>query len=85
MLGQNLKRIREARGFSQSELARLIGLTPQAINQIESGKRWPREETAKALAAALGCTLSDLYGTPATEPPVTEQTPLPQQVAIAAA
>jgi transcriptional regulator with XRE-family HTH domain len=69
MFGQNLKRLRVKRGLSQVGLAELCGLTSQAVNQIEKGKRWPREERATALAAALGCPLADLYGAPAVASP----------------
>lgn len=38
LFGDRLRTAREAAGLSQSELARLVGVTPQAIQAIEAGK-----------------------------------------------
>jgi transcriptional regulator with XRE-family HTH domain len=52
---QNLKRIREAAGLGQAELARRAGLTPGAVCNLEHARRSdPRYSTVVALAAALG-------------------------------
>ena len=48
-----IKELREAAGLSQSELARRVGVTPQAVQQLEDGKvRDPRYIVA--LAEILG-------------------------------
>jgi len=50
---EKIRELREARGLSQSELARRVGVTPQAIQQLEDGKvRDPRYIVA--LAEILG-------------------------------
>lgn len=57
------KSVAEARinaGFSQSELARLAGLSRQTLNQIESHGVSPRIDNAVALARALGLTVESL-------------------------
>lgn len=49
-----IKELREYQGLTQSELARLSGLTPAAISQIESSKRVPTLKTFKKISDALG-------------------------------
>lgn len=56
----NIASIRIHKGFSQNELARLVGLTGSAISQYESGKRKPNIDTLKKIAQALNCTVDDL-------------------------
>jgi transcriptional regulator with XRE-family HTH domain len=46
-------RIRETAGLSQSELARLVGVTPAAISRWEAGERTPSGESAVSYAKAL--------------------------------
>lgn len=53
---------RERRGMPQSELARLAGISRQALFQIESGAAFPRVDTAMRIARALGCAVEDLFG-----------------------
>ncbi len=59
------KKIREARikrGWSQSQLAKVIGKTPAAIHLIESGKIGGLPGTIKAIADALNLPMDDLIG-----------------------
>jgi putative transcriptional regulator len=52
---ENLKRLREAKGLSQDELAREIGVTPQTISRIERGVTIdPEPATMRALAKFFG-------------------------------
>ncbi len=44
---------REARGVSQANLARLTGLRPNTISDLESGKSYPDWHTLSRLAYAL--------------------------------
>ena len=48
---------REARGMSQSELARAAGLQPSAIAHFEAGRRKPSFDNVHALSRAL-CPVS---------------------------
>ena len=50
----NVRHAREARGWSRAELAARSSLSEQAVWQLESARRWPREETILAIARALG-------------------------------
>ncbi|MFN3523375.1 MAG: helix-turn-helix transcriptional regulator [Phenylobacterium sp.] len=50
-----LQSIREARGLSVAELARRVGVTPQEIGYLETGKRQLTVTWLKRLAAVLDC------------------------------
>jgi HTH-type transcriptional regulator/antitoxin HigA len=52
--GEYLKDELETRGWSQVELAEILGRSPRVVSEIISGKRAISPETAKGLAAALG-------------------------------
>jgi predicted ATPase/DNA-binding XRE family transcriptional regulator len=52
--GAHLKRLREAAGFTQEELATIAGLSVHAVSSLERGqRRRPQLDTLRALAAAL--------------------------------
>lgn len=61
-----LKRMREARGWTQEQLAEITGLNARTVQRVEaSGKAAP--ETGMALASVLDCSLADLQtGAPPT-------------------
>jgi transcriptional regulator with XRE-family HTH domain len=59
-LGSALRAIRLQRHLSQSELARLAGVSPSAVSQAERGQRGLSLETLLDLTARLGITLDEL-------------------------
>ncbi len=60
-VGQEIKRLREARGWIQAKLAVEAGMAPSAVNQIENGKRSPSASSLNKLAGALGVEVADLF------------------------
>ena len=61
MVSENLKRIREAKGYSKLRLARETGLSARAIEHIEYEKTTnPQLNTLIRLAKALGVSVADL-------------------------
>lgn len=58
--------LREAVGWSQSELARQARVTSAAISQIEKGDRMPSLIVMRKLADALNVSISELGGEKAT-------------------
>lgn len=54
----NLKKLREAKLMSKSELARLAGVSAVTIDRIERGEDC-RVETKRKIILALGFTLTD--------------------------
>ncbi|MFI6811843.1 helix-turn-helix domain-containing protein [Nonomuraea sp. NPDC050328] len=69
-LGRHVRRLREARGLSLSELARRAGLGKATLSGIENGTRNPTLETLWAITAQFGVPLTallegqgEVYGT----------------------
>lgn len=59
-VGENLRRIRNARKLSQEMLARKSTVSQSAISAIEREEKAPTASTLTLLAKALGCVPSDL-------------------------
>ena len=62
-LGEGLRRVREQRGLSQTEMAALAGVTASAISQAEGGHRGLALDTVLTLAEALEVPLDELLAT----------------------
>lgn len=60
--GERIKRRREELGYSQTDLARMIGVSPPAVSQFESGTRFPSSSVLVRLADALKVTMEYLLG-----------------------
>ena len=52
-IGNRIKQAREQRGMSRSELAALVGVTPNAITNYETGVSCPKAPVLCALFGAL--------------------------------
>jgi transcriptional regulator with XRE-family HTH domain len=65
-LAHNLRRLREARGLSQQQLARLAGLPRPTWGNLESGGANPTLAVLKRAAAALQVSVEELIGPPRT-------------------
>jgi transcriptional regulator with XRE-family HTH domain len=65
-----LKQLRDARGWTQEQLADIAGLNARTVQRIEAGGN-ASAETGMALASALDCPLPELSGpsaAPASQP-----------------
>ena len=60
-VGQEIRRLREAKGWSQPKLAVEAGVAVSGGSQIENGKRNPNSSTLMKLAAALDVEVADLF------------------------
>jgi molybdate-binding protein/transcriptional regulator with XRE-family HTH domain len=69
--GANLRFARQARGFSQQQLASMAGVSRQAVSAVESGHSDPSLRVALALAQALGLSVEELFGPGEPAAPVT--------------
>jgi len=69
--GANLRLARQARGFSQQQLASMAGVSRQAVSAVESGHSDPSLRVALALAQALGLSVEELFGPGEPATPVT--------------
>jgi molybdate-binding protein/transcriptional regulator with XRE-family HTH domain len=68
--GTRLRFSRQARGFSQQQLAGMAGISRQAVSAVESGQSDPSLRVALALAQALGMTVEELFGAESAIPSV---------------
>jgi putative molybdopterin biosynthesis protein len=75
--GARLRLARQARGFSQQQLAGMAGVSRQAVSALEAGHSDPSLRVALALAQALGMTVEELFGPPDPAYPVTAVTVAP--------
>jgi molybdate-binding protein/DNA-binding XRE family transcriptional regulator len=57
----SLKERRKAAGLTQKQLAAQVGLTRQALIQIEAGEYLPNTGASLRLARALGCRVEELF------------------------
>ncbi|MCL5883315.1 MAG: helix-turn-helix domain-containing protein [Actinobacteria bacterium] len=60
LVGSRLRAIREQRGLSQEQLSKRCGIAQESLSRIETGRRDPRTDTLRKIAAGLGITLHDL-------------------------
>ncbi len=60
-LGTRLKDLRTKRGFSQTELAKLVGVTPSSISQIESNLILPSLPALLKVAEVLSVEVSSFF------------------------
>lgn len=60
-IGENIKKLREATGMSQDELARAVGVGQNAISKIEAGTRFPSVITLRNIARVFNVTTDSLY------------------------
>lgn len=70
----NLKTLRLKAGYSQNKLSMLSQVPASKISEYETGKtKFPRVDTAKALATALKCSVDDLINDPEKSSKVNDQ------------
>lgn len=65
-LAANLRRLREARGLSQQQVARLAGIPRPTWGSLESGGANPTLAVLRRAAAALQVSIEELIGPPRT-------------------
>ena len=63
-LGENIKRLRTAKGMPQKALADAIGVSQQVVSMYEGGIREPTVRNVRAMASVLGCSMGELCGEP---------------------
>ena len=64
-LAENIKRLREKKGFSVRALAREAGVSQPYLRQLENSNRAnPSGAVLQKIASVLGVTIADLMGAP---------------------
>ncbi len=60
-LKNKLKEYRQAKGWTQTQLAREVGSSKNTISSIETGQFCPTAYLAALLCVALDCKFEDLF------------------------
>jgi transcriptional regulator with XRE-family HTH domain len=58
--GVKIRKLREAKGITQKELADVVGMMRNNISRIEAAKHHPTLETLERIAKALKVSVADL-------------------------
>lgn len=59
-LGNRVRSLRRERGWTQVEMAEMLGLDRSYLSEIETGKKDPSLRVLKTIADGVGLTLSQL-------------------------
>jgi len=65
---RRIRELRERHRLTQEELCEAAGVSVDAINRIENGKRRPTLDTVEKIARALGVSTKDLLGADTRSP-----------------
>lgn len=60
-IGKRIKSIRKEKGFTQEKLAELIGIEPQSMSYMESGKFSPSPDTLQKMSKVLEVRPYEFY------------------------
>ena len=60
ILGLKVKHLRTKKGYSFSELSKITGLSGSYLNEIEKGKKYPKEDKLKILSSGLEVSFEEL-------------------------
>ena len=60
-IGLRIKHLRTVRGLTQATLAEAVGISTEAISNIERGVNFPSFENLAKIAEVLKCALVDIF------------------------
>lgn len=60
-MNNRLRELRDARGWSQAELAQLLEVSRQTVNALETGKYDPSLPLAFRIARLFACRIEDVF------------------------
>ena len=60
-LGQQIRKIRKSKNYTQEKLSELINIEVPSLSNIETGKFAPSFETIQKLSEALNVKIKDFY------------------------
>ncbi len=89
-IGRRIASLRDARGLTQADLAKVIGRDPTVVTKIEAGQRGVNSYELALIADALGASVDELLGRSLITAPMKvaariAQTPYPVEVKSAIA
>lgn len=62
MIGDNIRRLREEKGMSQSDLAKKLFISDKTVSSWEVNRTEPKMGMIEALCVALQCQKTDIIG-----------------------
>ena len=62
-LGQKIKRMRLAKGYTQEQLAELIDISQKALSSIETGENFVKAETLDKILSVFEVSSGELFAT----------------------
>lgn len=60
-IGENIKKLREERNISQYALAKMLGISQQAIDQWERSKTSPRRKTLEKISSMFNVSVDEIF------------------------
>lgn len=60
IFGLKVKQLRQGKGLSFSDLAKAANMSVSYLNEIEKGKKFPKDDKIQSLASVLGVSFEDL-------------------------
>ena len=60
MLGEKIKKYREAKKITQAEIAELLGVSPATVSKYEAGTLEPNIESIKKLSELFDVSIDEL-------------------------
>lgn len=63
ILGENIKKIRRAKNFTQVQLSEIVGMDFKNLSRIETGHIYPGADNIEVLAKALDVEVWELFYT----------------------
>ena len=84
LISENLKKLREEKGLTQSELAEELSVTPQSVSRWEKGLAYPDIEKLPQLSKLFEVSIDELLGNEKTrsETAISKIPPMPSAVSI---
>lgn len=61
LLGERIRELRKAKGFTQEQLAELVGVEPRHISRIEGGYNSPSIERLARISEALNAPIKEFF------------------------
>lgn len=75
-IGSKIKALRKAKGLTQEELAKKLGVSASMVGQYETGLRNPKLETLERFASALGANITEIVDLSDLSPSLNDALPL---------
>jgi len=61
LLGERIRELRKAKGYTQEQLAELVGVEPRHISRVEGGYSSPSIDRLAKVSEVLGVPIKDLF------------------------